>query len=309
MSGVKKYFEDVNRSASIYFREHQQRLGLSYLLPGLALVVAVLGSSLAIIISYSFITPVPPQEGGVEFTLEHYQQLLETTLYFSILWDSFLIALATTAIALIIGYPPAYLLSIMNSKYKNFYLLLLILPFWINVVVRTYAWRLILGSGGLLDWIFVDTLGVVQTDLQLLFSRGAISIGLIHVFLPFMIIPIYVSLASIDRAEIEAAKNLGANQAIAFREITWPQSLPGVSAGVLLVFVMSFGAFVVPSLLGGRGNIMIANTIAEMFGQLQAWGLGSAISVVFIFLLFILVFIFNRKVSLGNVYGIGGETE
>ncbi len=305
---TKDLFRRANRDASIYFREHRSRLGLLKILPGLAIVLSLLGTSVVIILAYSFVTPVPPDSSS-SFTLEHYQRFFGTTYYLSILWDSLLIAIGTTAAALLLGYPPAYFLATMDSKYKNMYLLLLILPFWINVVVRTYSWRLILGSGGLLDWIFYDVFSIVGSQVQLLYSRGAVVIGLVHVFLPFMIIPVYVSLVSIDQSGVEAAKNLGANRLVAFREITWPQSLPGVAAGILLVFVMSFGAFVVPSLLGGRGNIMIANVIGDMFTQLQSWGLGSAISIIFILTVLIIIYVFNRFVGLGDVYGMGGESE
>ncbi|RQG88103.1 ABC transporter permease [Natrarchaeobius halalkaliphilus] len=274
----------------------------------MALVLSLLGGALVIIGAYSVITPVPPQ-GDVSFTLEHYRRFFGTSYYLSVLWDSLVIAIGTTLLAFLLGYPAAYLLATTDSEHKNLYLLMLILPFWINVVVRTYAWRLILGSGGLVDWVLYDVTGVANESVQLLYSRGAIAIGLVHVFLPFMIIPIYVSLASIDRSGVEAAKNLGANRLVAFTEVTWPQSLPGVAAGVLLVFVMSFGAFVVPSLLGGRANIMIANVIGDMFGQLQEWGLGSAISMVFIVVVLTIVYVFNRWVNLGDVYGMGGDSE
>jgi len=305
---VKTRFAEWNRTASVYFKRHAGRLALFEILPGLSLITALLGGSLAIITLYSFLEPVPIAEGS-QLTLQHYQEFFSTGFYTTVLVDSLVIAVLTTGAALALGYPAAYYLTIIDSEWKSLYLLLMILPFWINVVVRTYAWRLVLGSNGLINWILVDVVGVLGSPIALLFSKYAVAIGLVPVFLPFMIIPIYISLESIDRSGVEAAKNLGANKLVAFSEVTFPQSLPGVAGGVLLVFVMSFGAFVTPSLLGGQRNIMIGNIIGQMFGSLQSWGLGSAISVIFIALVILIVYLFNRQIGLSDIYGSGGESE
>jgi ABC-type spermidine/putrescine transport system permease subunit I len=137
----------------------------------------------------------------------------------------------------------------------------------------------------------------------------AIIVGLVHVFMPFTIIPIYSSLRQMDKDEISAAKNLGANKIQAFYEVTLPQSLPGVAASTMLVFIMSFGAYVTPILLGGQKNSMIANFIAAQFLQLNNWELGSAMSIVFIAIVLGLLYWFNRFIGLEGLYSPGGESE
>jgi len=255
-----------------------------------------------IIILYSFVPEAPPDQlTSVQLTIQNYVEFYNSSIYLSILLDSFLIAVFTTAFTLLMTYPAAYYIAFTDSKYKNLLLLLLILPFWMNVVIRTYAWRQIFGESGLVNY----ALGVINAGpVEILFTMPAVVIGLIHVFLPFMLIPVYSSLSNIDRSQVESAKNLGANDLRAFYEITMPQSLPGVSAGVMIVFVLSFGAFVTPNLLGGQQNGMIANVVGSMFLELQSWGVGSAIAVVFTLMVLLLVYLFNRFVGLSGLYEV-----
>jgi len=255
-----------------------------------------------IIVLYSFVPDAPPDDlTSVELTAANYLEFFRTAVYLSVLWDSFVIAVLTTVFTLLLTYPAAYYIAFTDSEYKNLYLLLLILPFWMNIVIRTYAWRQIFGESGLLNY----ALGLVGIEpVGILFTQPAVVIGLIHVFLPFMLIPVYSSLANVDRSQVESAKNLGANDLEAFAEVTLPQSLPGVSAGVMIVFVLSFGAYVTPNLLGGQQNSMIANVIGSMFLEIQAWEFGSAIAVVFTLLVLALVYLFNRFVGLSGLYGV-----
>ncbi len=255
-----------------------------------------------IIISYSFFESAPLIDGfgGAQLTLDNYVEFFTRSIYLSILWDSFVIAVVTTVITLLLVYPAAYYLAFSDVKYKNLFLLLFILPFWMNIVIRTYAWRQVFGDGGLVNYL----LGFVGAGpVEVLFTRPVVIIGLVHVFLPFMLLPVYSSLSNIDRSQIESAKNLGANRVEAFMEITLPQSVPGVGAGVMLVFVLSFGAFVVPELLGGAQNSMIANRIASMFLELQSWEVGSAVAVIFTALVLALLYAFNRVIGLEGMYG------
>ncbi|ELY49067.1 spermidine/putrescine ABC transporter permease [Natronorubrum bangense JCM 10635] len=255
-----------------------------------------------IIISYSFFESAPLIDGvvGVELTLSNYVEFFTRSVYLSILWDSFVIAVATTVITLVLVYPAAYYLAFSDIKYKNLFLLLFILPFWMNIVIRTYAWRQVFGDGGLVNYLLSF---VGAGPVEVMFTKPAVVIGLVHVFLPFMLLPVYSSLSNIDRSQIESAKNLGANRLEAFIEITLPQSAPGVGAGVMLVFVLSFGAFVVPELLGGAQNSMIANLIGSMFLELQSWEVGSAVAVIFTVLVLALVYVFNRVIGLEGMYG------
>jgi len=279
--------------------EHLRSLQLAPVLFWIGLFLFV---PFCIIVLYSFVPEAPPGDlTGVEFTVANYVEFLTTDVYLTVLWDSFVIAVLTTAFTLVMTYPAAYYIAFTDSDYKNLYLLLLILPFWMNIVIRTYAWRQIFGESGLLNYV----LGFVGLGpVEILFTQPAVVIGLIHVFLPFMLIPVYSSISKIDRSQIESAKNLGANDLEAFYEITAPQSLPGVSAGVMIVFVLSFGAYVTPNLLGGQQNSMIANIIGSMFLEVQAWQFGSAIAVVFTLLVLVLVYLFNRFVGLSGLYEV-----
>lgn len=270
--------------------------------PALLWIAVFLIIPFLIIISYSFFESAPITGGvlSVELTLGNYLEFFSRGVYLAILWDSFVIAVVTTVITLVLVYPAAYYLAFSDVEYKNLLLLLFILPFWMNIVIRTYAWRQVFGDGGLVNY----GLGFVgMGPIDILFTRTAVVIGLVHVFLPFMLLPVYSSLSNIDRSQIESAKNLGANRIEAFTEITLPQSAPGVGAGVMLVFVLSFGAFVVPALLGGAQNSMIANLIGSMFLELQSWEVGSATAVIFTVLVLALVYVFNRVIGLEGLYG------
>jgi ABC-type spermidine/putrescine transport system permease subunit I len=278
------------------------------LAPGLFWVLGLLGTSMVFIAGASIFTNFLSGQGLV-FTLEHYRYFLNNPIYHEVMWTSFVIALEVTIVTFLLAYPAAYFLAFFDLKYENALLILILVPFWINVVIRTYAWRLILSRNGVIEYFLVDVLGVVNEIPGLLFSQSAIVVGLIHVFLPFMWIPIYTSLVGIDKSRVEAAKNLGATKLEAFYEVTLPQSLPGASAGVILVFVLSFGSFLVPQLLGGSRNVMIANYIATQFGTLQEWGFGSALSMVFIAIVLAVTVVFNHFVGLENLYGSGEGEE
>lgn len=278
---------------------------LALLAPALVLLLGIFGLSFVIVIVYSFLVDAPfsPE---FSFTLQNYLEFFQTSLYTAVLIDSLEIAVFVTVITVVISYPVAYLLAFSNSQHKNILILLILLPFWVNLVIRTYSWQLILGNKGLINYVLVDILGLLDEPAKLLFTRFSITVGLVHVLLPFMILPLYTSLNQIDDSLLEASKNLGANKAQTFYQITLPLSLSGVSAGATIVFVLAFGAFVVPSLLGGTSNSMIANFIAAMFTSLDDWGLGSAMAVVTSLLVLLIVYVFNRMTGLEDLYG-GGD--
>ena len=308
MSRPKATKQELQRSTGVLssinavVSKYRKRISSVQLAAGLAYLLVFFGVSFAIIVFYSFLQTAPP-EGAYVFTVQNYVEFLTDAFYRSVLVDSVVIGLEVTVITLVIAYPVAYFLAFTDSEHKNLLVLLTVLPFWINIVIRTYAWRLILGRQGVVNYFLVDLFGVMGQPGDYLFSQQAIVLGLVHVFLPFMLLPIYTSLNRFDREQIEAAKNLGANKLQAFYEVTLPQSLPGVAAGVAIVYVLAFGSFVVPLLLGGTRNIMIANIIGEMFGEFQAWSDGSAMAVVVTALSLSLVFVFNRLVGLGGLYG------
>lgn len=308
-SEVTKRLPDTSGLSSRFnrvLRRRENAASVLHLTTGFAMLL-LLASSLGIIVFYSFLTKAPPQQESA-YTVENYVQFLTNDLYRTVLWDSLVISVKSTVGALLLAYPVAYYLAFTDSPRKNFYLLLIILPFWINLVIRTYAWRLVLGRRGVINYVLVNVLGVVDQPLNLLLSQNAIVLGLLHIFLPYMVLPIYVSLDNLDRDHIQAAQNLGANKVQAFYEVTLPQSLPGIAAGVVLSFVLGFGAFVVPLLLGGSKNLMIANIIGQAFLDFFDWGLGSAIAICVTVFVLSFVYVFNSLVGIEQLYGDEGET-
>lgn len=299
----------LQRTLSQYFRNHPKKLRQLQLIPALFWVFFFLGTALIFVFYYSLLPEAPPETTQFNFVLQNYVEFFSTGLYVEVLLDSLVIAVKVTIVSVLISYPVAYFLAFnVSGRRKYFYLVAVILPFWINLVIRTYSWRLILSNKGVINYVIVDLLNIVNQPVNMLFTQNAVVVGLVHVFLPYMIIPTYTSLDRVDDSHIEAAKNLGANKIRAFYEVTLPQSLPGVAAGVVIVFVLSFGSFLTPILLGGTKHLMIANVIGQMFRELNDWPLGSAIAVIFLGLSLAIVYAFNHLVGLEQLYSSEEET-
>ncbi len=246
--------------------------------PSVVWLVAFFLIPLCIVFAYSFAEP--NVYGGVilRFTLHNYSMLL-APLYFKVFVRSIWIAFVTTGICLAVGYPVAYFISTRGARWKNTLIVLVILPFWTSTLVRTYAWITILRSEGVINTVLIS-LGLINDPLKLLYTPGAVILGLVHVYLPFMILPLYASIEKFDFSLIEAALDLGANRIKAFISVTLPNTMPGVVAGVMLVLVPSIGSFVIPDLLGGSKTWMVGNVIQHLFLQTRDWALGSAVSFV-----------------------------
>ncbi len=249
---------------------------LILLLPVLFWLVCFFLLPLVSVFVYSFLER--GTYGGVEwtFTFENYQRLFDS-LYLGILWRSIWTALLCTAICLLLGYPFAYYLARYTPKSRNILLLLVVIPFWTNFLIRTYAWILILRTEGvlnsLLGWAFPD-----MAPLALLNTPLAVQIGLVYGYLPFMILPLYAALEQLDLSLLEAAEDLGASPRRAFWHVTVPLSLPGILAGSMLVFIPTVGAFLTPDLLGGGKVSHIGNVIERQFKTARDWPFGSALS-------------------------------
>jgi len=225
-------------------------------------------------------------------TFANYLQSLNP-IYLQAILRSFWMAFANTLACLVIGYPVAYYISHQNLRLKNILLILIILPFWTNFLVRTYAWIVILREEGLINTILTKT-GLIGEPLQLLFNSGAVLTGLIYGYLPFMILPLYASIEKINPSLLEAARDLGANSLQAFIRVTLPLTLPGITAGSILVFVPSFGAFVTPDLLGGAKVMMIGNLIQNQYLKVRNYPFGSALSFILLGVVLALLFIYIR---------------
>lgn len=216
--------------------------------------------------------------GGVRwnFTLDNYQRIFDST-YLHTLWRSVSTAFVCTAVCLLVGYPYAYYLAIYKPKFRDVLLLLVVVPFWINFLIRTYAWILILRTEGILNSLTSLLIPEIQ-PLEILNTPVAVQIGLVYGYLPFMILPLYAALEQMDMSLIDAAKDLGASPRHAFWNVTLPLSLPGILAGSLLVFIPTVGAFLTPDILGGGKVSYIGNVIDRQFRTARDFPFGSALS-------------------------------
>ena len=235
------------------------------------------------------------------FTLEHYAKFFTDPDFLLILWRSILIAVKTTVLCLLLGYPIAYYIARSTEKVQNILILCITLPMWINMLVRTYAWIGLLSNGG----IFQKILGFFGLgNVELLYTEGAVLLGMVYNFLPFMILQIQTSLSKMDYSLIEASADLGASPAQTFRRITFPLSMPGVINGITLVFLPAVSSFFIPKLLGGGQYFLIGNMIENQFITVGEWNFGSAVSMIMAIIMMLLMMAV-RKVEQHNQCGKG----
>jgi spermidine/putrescine transport system permease protein len=226
------------------------------------------------------------------FTLENYLNAFDSA-YIQAIFRSFWIAIANTLICLVIGYPIAYYISRKPPKLRSILFILVIIPFWTNFIVRTYAWMVILRENGLINTVLMR-MGLINEPLQLLFTNGAVITGLVYGYLPFMILPLYASIEKVNPSLLEAAYDLGANRFQTFLRVMLPLTMPGIIAGSILVFIPTLGAFVTPDLLGGAKVMMIGNVIQNQFTKVRNVPFGSALSFILLSAVLIMLFFYVR---------------
>ncbi|SCK13594.1 ABC transporter permease [Vogesella sp. LIG4] len=249
----------------------------------------------------------PDTYGGVrwhDWSLDAYVQFLyERDLddslalnsdYVEIFVRSFLLAGFATAVTLLIGFPVALYIALKDEKTRQRLILLVSIPFWTNLLVRTYAWILLLRNGGLIDSA-LSTLGLGNGSLDILYTPTAVAIGFVYSFLPFMILPIYTSLEKMDWRLVEAAFDLGANRWMALRRVILPLAMPGIVAGCLMVFIPAIGSYYIPELLGGGKSLMIGNLVQNQFGTARNWPFGAALSFMLLALVLASMLIYTRR--------------
>ena len=218
--------------------------------------------------------------GGVEwtFSLTSYANLIDP-MYLTIFVRSLTLALATTALCLLLGFPMAYYMARTPLRWHAIWLLMIMIPFWTNFLVRTYAWMFILRTEGLMNTLLMDV-GLIASPIEILYSDVAVLIGLVYGYLPFMVLPLYAALARLDFSVVEAAWDLYASGWGVFWRVVLPLTKPGVIAGCILVCIPSLGAFITPDLLGGAKTMMVGNLIQHEYLVVRDWPFGSAISFV-----------------------------
>ncbi|MBY0595680.1 ABC transporter permease [Bacillus bingmayongensis] len=240
----------------------------------------------------------------MQFTLDNISRVFDP-LYMNTLWETVKIAVITTVLCLLIGYPFAYTITIVDRKYRSILLLLATIPFWINFLVRSYAWIVILRSQGLVNTVLLK-LGIINEPLNLLYNTPSVVLGMVYSLLPFMILPVYAAIEQLDKRKLEAAYDLGATPMKAFWHVTLPMTMSGVATGSILVFVSSIGMFVVSDVMGGSKVALIGNVIQNQFLGARDWPFGSALSIIVVLFSVLLIYLYYRVTKVYK-YGNGGE--
>lgn len=260
-------------------------LGLS---PALAIIGIFMIVPMLILLVFSFMEADP--YGGVDpgFTFDAYIQILFERdfddvlhfdpIYLKIIGRSLILATLATVGCLVLGLPVAYYITRQDARTQSLLLFLVTLPFWTNLLVRTYAWILILAADGVIEQP-LKALGIIDESLEMMYTNGAVGIGLIYTYIPLMVLPIYASLEKLDFRLIEAAHDLYANRYMVARQIIIPLAMPGIVAGCILVLIPSLGAFVAPDLLGGGRKLMMGSLIQAQFASARNWPFGSALAI------------------------------
>ena len=270
-------------------------------IPYIAWAVMMLILPMGLIALYSF-TKQGNTIVSFTFTLEHYAKFFTDPDFLIVLWRSLLIAFKTTVICLLLGYPVAFFISRSSEKLQNILVLAITIPMWINMLVRTYAWIGLLSEGGLIQRL-LGFFGIARGEL--LYTEGAVLLGMVYNFLPFMVLQINTALCKMDHSLLEASADLGANARQTFIRVTLPMSLPGVINGITLVFLPAVSSFFIPKLLVGGQYFLIGNLIENQFITVGEWNFGSAISMIMAAVMMLLMMLV-RKVEIHNR---GGKEE
>ncbi|MFI6480129.1 ABC transporter permease [Nonomuraea sp. NPDC050663] len=260
--------------------------GAAFLGPGLIYLIVLMLIPLALVLGYTVFQR--GRFGGIvyEFTTENFARLIDP-LYLDVVLDSLKLATITTVIALLLGYPTAYVIANLPRKWKTIALVAIVLPFWTSFIIRMYALTILMSGPGLIN-------SLLGTEFELLYNEGAIVVGLLYSYLPLMVLPLYSSIERLDPQLLEASANLGASRATTFRRVTLPMTLPGAMTGALFVFVPSFGNFVIPELLGGGKSLMVGNLIQTEFLKARDWPFGSTLALALIAVLLVLLLVQAR---------------
>lgn len=248
-----------------------------------------------IVVAVSFASRTPYGQVIFEWSLESYQRLLEP-LYLRIFANTLWVSFLTTFLTIIMGYPLAYYIVQLPKKWQQPGLILVMVPFWINFLIRSYAWVIVLRSQGLINSLLLK-FGFIERPMQLLYNDAAVMVGMVYALLPFMVLPIYVALEGLDWRLLEAAYDLGASPFKAFRKITLPLSMSGIAEGTIMVFISSIGMFIVPDVMGGAKTVLIGNLIQNQFLSARDWPFGSALSIVLGILSLVLIFLYYRAIN------------
>ena len=277
-------------------------------LPSVIIILFAAVGPLFVMLAYSFFEKA--DYGGVkygEFTTEAWfsvffqRDIFDDTVtwadaHLSILWRSVMLSFATTVVALIIGFPTAYFISTRPERTRDIWLFLITIPFWTNLLIRTFAMMEVIRNEGILN-TFLIKIGIIETPIQIMFTDTAIMLGMLYVYLPLMVLPLYASMEKLDFRLVEAGYDLYATRIKVLWRIIFPLVKPGVIAGSILVFIPALGAYVTPRVLGGGKNMMLGNLIELQFGAGRNWPLGAALSITLMAIVMVAMLVYVRQVS------------
>ena len=293
MASTDIYADGLRRDERL---ERLKLFGLSS--PAILLVLVIL----VIPVGWLFFVSFIGADG--QFSMENYERMITRKSYFRIFITTFKISLFATALCILIGYPLAYFMSQLPNRIANLCMITVLLPFWTSLLVRTYAWLVLLQKRGLVnDWAI--SLGLWDEPIKMVHNMTGTLIGMVHIMLPFLILPVYSAMKQIDRDLLKAASNLGASPRRAFWTVFFPLSTPGLFAGALMVFVLCLGFFVTPAVLGGGKVIMVSMKIVSNIELFVNWGAASALGVVLLTLTVLVLWIASRFLNLENIAGGG----
>jgi spermidine/putrescine transport system permease protein len=265
--------------------------------PALLYLALLFAVPMAVVAAFSITSMKAGAPAFGDFTLANYRRAFDP-LYLNVLLRSSWLALLTTVLALLIAYPCTLALRALPPRRRTLLLALVIIPSWMNLLIKNYAWIIILRRDGVLNTLLLSA-GIIDEPLTLMFNDGAVLVGLVHTYLPFMILPLYAAVDRMDWSLVEAARDLGASRWRAFRHVVLPQTRAGASVGAILVFIPALGAFVTPDLLGGTRSLMIANLVENQVLQARDWPFAAALAMFLIALVLLGIAALQRATRTG----------
>lgn len=268
--------------------------------PGFLWFIIFFMLPLLVIVIYALIDNFLKPGMPVNFTLKNFLLIFQRRHYLLLLARSIKISLITTFFSIVIAYPVAYFLA-KKTKYDKIFIIALMIPFWVNYLIRTFAWKLIISENGLINKLLTG-LHITKEPLKILYTEFAVILGLIYTHTPMMILPLYATISRIDNSLIEASLDLGATRLRAFFDIIFRLSLTGVFAGTILVFIPVLGSFAIPAILGGTNSVMIGNIIESQFLEVGNWNFGSAFTLALAFISLLMIFFYSRLFGLQSIY-------
>ena len=256
---------------------------------------------LAVLFAYPLLGIVTRSVYKGGYTLDMYRQIFRVPVYLQVLLATFKVSALVTIVCFALGYPLAYMLATRRPRTAQLLMIIVVLPFFTSIIVRTYAWMVLLGRNGIVNQ-YLMAFGLTDKPLLLLYNQGGVLIGMSYVLLPYMVLTVYSVMRSIDPRLVRAAHSLGASRLQAFRRVFLPLSLPGIAGGTLLVFILSLGFFITPALMGGPGDMMIAMLIEREVEITLNWSFASALAVILLALTLVGFTGYNRIVRLERIF-------